>query len=172
MDKSIQHLKIHLQKIRAGKANPDMIDGVMVEYYGTPTPIGQVAKVSAADARTITITPWEKKMIGPIERSIMEANLGLTPGNDGEMIRLVLPSLTEDRRKQLVKQAREEGEKARVAIRNIRKETNDKLKQQQKEGASEDAVKVAEKKVQDVTNGYIEKVDAVLKEKEDVIMTV
>lgn len=172
MQKSIAHLKAALQKIRAGKAAPEMIESVTVEYYGSPVPVNQVATVSAADARTLTISPWEKKMISVIERAILEANLGFTPSNDGEMIRIVLPSLTEERRKQLVKQTKTEGEQAKVAIRNVRKDSNDKLRTLQKNGLAEDMIKNAEKKVQDITNLYITRVDEVLKEKEDQIMTI
>ena len=172
MGKSIEHLKVELNKIRAGRATPAMIDSVSVEYYGNSTPLNQVANVSVADARTLTITPWEKKMIPVIERAIMEANLGFNPQSDGEMVRIHIPNLTEDRRKDLVKQAKHEGENARISIRSVRHDSLNKLKTLQKEGASEDEVKTAEKKVQDITDGFSGKVEDILKIKEEEIMTV
>lgn len=172
MTKSIDHLKIELNKIRAGRATPAMIDGVSVDYYGNPTPLSQVANVAAVDARTITITPWEKKMIPAIERAIMESNLGFNPQSDGEMVRIHIPNLTEDRRKDLVKQAKHEGENSKIAIRSARHESLNKLKALQKEGVSEDEVKTAEKKVQDITNDYSKKIDDILQLKESEIMTV
>ncbi len=172
MEKSLQHFESELAKIRAGKAHVSMLDAVMVDYYGTPTPINQIGNMSAMDARTLTIQPWEKNMINPIERAIMEANLGLNPSNDGILIRIPVPALTEERRKNLVKQAKGEGETAKIAIRNLRKDANEKLKKLQKEGVSEDEVKTSEKKVQDTTDSYITKVDQILKVKEDEIMTV
>lgn len=172
MKKALLHLESELLKVRAGKASPVMLDGVMVEYYGSPTPVSQVGAVSVADARTLTIKPWEKNMIGPIERAIQEANLGINPQNDGELIRLPIPRLTEDRRKDLVKQAKAEGEHAKVSIRNIRQEANNKLKNLHKDGVAEDEIKNAEKKIQDSTNKYATRVDEILKGKEDEIMTV
>ncbi|WNJ16008.1 ribosome recycling factor [Pontibacter sp. G13] len=172
MDAAIEHLKSALLKIRAGKASPDMLDSVRVDYYGTPTPVAQVAKVSAMDARTITVTPWEKNMIPAIEKAIRDANLGFNPGSDGEMVRVPIPSLTEDRRKTLVKQAKAEGEDTKVSIRSTRKDANNSLKQLQKDGESEDAIKGAETQVQDLTNSYSKKVDDMLKEKEGQIMTI
>ncbi len=172
MTKSIDHLKIELNKIRAGRATPAMVEGVSVDYYGNPTPLNQVANVAVADARTITITPWEKKMIPAIERAIMEANLGFNPQSDGEMVRIHIPNLTEDRRKDLVKQAKQEGENSKIAIRSSRHEGLNKLKALQKEGVSEDEVKTAEKKVQDITNEYSKMVDDILQLKESEIMTV
>ncbi len=172
MEKSLLHFEHELVKIRAGKAHVTMLDGVMVDYYGSPTPINQVGNLSTLDARTITIQPWEKKMIGPIERAILEANLGLNPSNDGQLIRVPVPPLNEERRRNLVKQAKGEGETAKIAIRNVRKDTNEKLKRLQKDGVSEDTIKVAEKKVQDITDSFIDKVDKVLKIKEDEILTV
>src|ERR671917_441670 len=119
MDKAISHLEVELVKVRAGKANPNLIDGLVVDYYGTPTPINQVGNISVADARTLTIQPWEKNMLQPIERSIIAANIGITPQNDGNMIRLFMPPLTQERRKDLVKRSHGEGEHSKVAIRNI-----------------------------------------------------
>ncbi|MDX2282814.1 MAG: ribosome recycling factor [Bacteroidia bacterium] len=172
MSRTIEHLKLEFQKIRAGKASPDMLSSVMVPYYGTPTPIHQVANISVVDARTLSATPWERNLITTVEKAIRDANLGLNPSSDGESVRIVIPSLTEERRKQLVKQAKEEAEKAKIALRNIRKDSIDHLKQLQKKGVSEDEVKNAEKKVQDIINAYTHKVDTAMKEKEDQIMTV
>jgi ribosome recycling factor len=172
MGKSIQHLRNELAKIRAGKASPSMLDSVQVDYYGTPTPLNQVSSVTTPDARTIFIKPWEKKLITDIERAIMNSDLGLNPQSDGEQVIINIPTLTEERRQNLVKQARAEGEQARISIRNVRKEINDSLKQLQKEGTSEDEVKRAEDKVQSLTDEHTKKVDEVLTKKESEIMTV
>ena len=172
MDKSIEHLKYELTKIRAGKANTAMLDGVKVEYYGSPTPLNQVATVATADARTITISPWERKMTPVIERAIMEANLGFNPQSDGELIRIHIPSLTEDRRKELVKLSKNEAENARIALRSVRHDSLHKMKGLLKEGVSEDDVKTGEKKVQEIIDQYGHKVDEVIKLKEEEIMTV
>lgn len=172
MQASIEHLQAELAKVRAGKASPAILEGLRVDYYGTPTPVNQVATVSVADARTLTVQPYERNMIGPIERSIKDSNLGLSPQNDGILIRLVLPVLTEERRKQLFKQAKEAGEEAKVAIRNIRREVNDQLKKLQKDGEPEDAVKAAEAETQKTTDSFIAKVDTLLDAKEKDIMTV
>ncbi len=172
MDKAIRHLETELSRIRAGKANPHILDGVEVDYYGTKTPLSQVSNISTPDAKTIAIQPWEKKMIDPIEKAILAANVGLTPVNNGEIIRLNVPPLTEERRIQLVKQVKNEGENAKVSIRNARREANDELKSLQKEGLPEDQVKRAEIKVQEMTDNYTEKVDKVVDAKEKDIMTV
>ncbi len=172
MDKSVRHLHAELGKIRAGKASPSMLDGIQVEYYGAPTPLNQVASVTTPDARTIFIKPWEKKVISDIERAIINSDLGLNPQNDGEQVIINIPVLTEERRQVLVKQARHEGEQARISIRNVRKEINDSLKQLQKEGAAEDDVKRAEDKVQEITDAHNKKVDEILAKKETEIMTV
>ncbi|MCA6074231.1 ribosome recycling factor [Fulvivirga sedimenti] len=172
MGKALGHLKSELAKIRAGKASPSMLDSVMVEYYGTPTPLSQTASVTTPDARTIFIKPWEKKLITDIERAIMNSDLGLNPQNDGEQVIINIPMLTEERRIQLVKQARAEGEHAKVSIRNIRKDTNDGLKQLQKDGMAEDDIKRAEDKVQQLTDEHTKKVDEILDRKEQDIMTV
>ncbi len=172
MDKSLVHFQGELTKIRAGKAMPSMLDGVMVEYYGTPTPLNQVASVTTPDARTLFVKPWEKKMISDIERAIMTSDLGLNPQNDGEQVIINIPTLTEERRSQLVKQARHEGELAKISIRNARKEINDGLKQLQKDGLPEDDIKRAEDKVQDITDNHTKKVDEILERKEAEIMTV
>ena len=172
MNKAIAHLENELTKIRAGKASPGMLDGLMVEYYGSPTPIGQVANVSAMDSRTLTIQPWEKNMVGPIERSILQANIGVTPQNDGTIIRITMPPLTEERRKGLVKQANGEGEHSKVTIRNIRRDSIEKIKKLQKDGLSEDAAKDAELDIQELTNKFIVLVDKHLVAKDKEIMAV
>lgn len=172
MVKSVKHLGHELTKIRAGRAMPSMLDGLMVEYYGNPTPINQVASVTTPDARTIMIKPWEKSSLAEIEKSIINSDLGLNPQNDGEIVRLNIPPLTEERRKSLVKQAKNEAENARVSIRNIRKDTNDHLRKLLKEHVSEDAVKNAEIDVQELTDKYIKEAEHLLSEKEKEIMTV
>jgi len=170
MGKALIHVGHELTKIRAGKANPSMLEGVMVSYYGNMTPIQQVASMTTPDARTIFIKPWEKNMIGEIERAIMNANLGLNPQNDGQQVIVNIPMLTEERRRQLVKQVGQECEHGKVSIRNIRKETNEHLKKIK--GVSEDDVKNAEEEVQKLTDDFIAKIDALMKKKEVEIMTV
>lgn len=172
MSKSIDHLKAELHSIRAGKASPAMIDSVTVDYYGTPTPVNQVGNVSVLDSHTLSVVPWERKMIPAIERAIRDANLGFNPMSDGEMVRIPIPRLTEDRRKDLVKQSKAEGEKARVAIRKHRHDALGTLKQLQKDGTAEDAIKTTESKVEEVNKEFMRKVDEVLKVKEEEIMTV
>ena len=165
MDKAINHLELELGALRAGKANPRMLDTVMVDYYGTQTPISQVANIGTPDPKTIAIQPWEKTMVEPIERAIINANLGFTPMNNGEMIRINIPALTEERRKELAKQAKSEAEDAKVSIRNDRKEANNELK---KLDISEDLLKNAEIDIQELTNKYSTMADEhyVVKEKE------
>lgn len=172
MDKAIAHCESELTKIRAGKASAGMLDGIMVEYYGNPTPLAQVGAINTPDARTIVIQPWEKNMLVPIERAIMEANIGINPQNDGTIIRLVVPPLTEERRKELVKKVKEEAEKGKVAIRNIRKDANEKIKKLKAESVSDDEIKVGEAEVQKITDNYIIKVDKHAEVKEKDIMTV
>lgn len=172
MDKAISHLEAELVKVRAGKANPNLVDGIVVDYYGSPTPISQVGNISVADARTLTIQPWEKNMLQPIERAIIAANIGINPQNDGNMIRLFMPPLTEERRKELVKRAQGEGEHSKVAIRNIRRDAMEQVKKLQKNGLSEDVCKDAEKNIQEMTDRYIVLVDKHLAAKEKEIMTV
>jgi ribosome recycling factor len=172
MDKAIKHLEVELTKIRAGKANPQILDGITVDYYGSSTPLNQVANVSVADARTLTIQPWEKNMIQPIERAIIAANIGINPQNDGQMIRLFLPPLTEERRKELVKRSAGEGEHAKVSIRNIRRDAIEAIKKLQKDGLSEDIAKDAEAEVQQLTDKYIVLVDKHLATKEKEIMAI
>jgi ribosome recycling factor len=168
MKKAISHLEIELTKIRAGKANPQMLDGIMVDYYGSPTPINQVGNISVMDARTLTIQPWEKNMLHPIERAIINSNIGINPQNDGNLIRLFLPPLTEERRRELVKRCQGEGEHSKVAIRNIRRDAIEA----QKNGLSEDAAKDAEAGIQEITDRYIVLVDKHLASKEKEIMAV
>ena len=172
MQKAISHLEVELTKIRAGKANPQMLDGIVVDYYGTPTPINQVGNISVMDARTISIQPWEKNMLQPIERAIIASNIGINPQNDGNIIRLFLPPLTEERRRDLVKRAQGEGEHSKVAIRNIRRDAIENIKKAQKNGLSEDAAKDAETNIQVVTDRYIALVEKHLGSKEKDIMSV
>jgi ribosome recycling factor len=172
MKKAIDHLETELIKIRAGKANPNMLDGINVDYYGSPTPINQVANVTVLDAKTISIQPWEKNMLGAIEKAIMMANIGITPQNDGNQIRLFLPPLTEERRKELFKKASGEGEHTKVAIRNIRRDAIENIKKMQKDGLSEDAAKDAEADVQELTDKHIALVEKHLAAKEKEMMTV
>jgi ribosome recycling factor len=170
MGKAVAHLSHELTKIRAGKASPSMLDGLMVSYYGAMSPLNQVSSVTTPDPRSIFIKPWEKNLIPEIEKAIMAANLGLTPQNDGQQVIINVPMLTEERRKQLVKQVGHECEHGRVSVRNVRKETNELLKKIK--GVSEDDIKNAEDTVQALTNEHIEKIDSLMKKKEVEIMTV
>jgi len=172
MQKSIRHLEAELVKIRAGRANPNMLDGIIVDYYGSPTPIGQVGNVSVADARTLTIQPWEKNMLQPIERAIINSNIGLTPQNDGNLIRLFLPPLTEERRKELVKRVNAEGEHSKVGVRNSRRDAIEQIKKLQKDGLSEDTAKDTEKEIQQLTDQYTAQIEKHLEAKEKEIMSV
>ncbi|MEY3679024.1 MAG: hypothetical protein RI924_1165 [Bacteroidota bacterium] len=172
MDKAIDHCENEIAKIRAGKAMPSMLDGIMVDYYGTPTPLSQVGNVNTPDARTLVVQPWEKTLLQPIEKAIMDANIGLNPQNDGTIIRLNVPPLTEERRRDLVKKVKEEAEKGRIAIRNIRKDANEKIKKLKPEGVSDDEIKTGEAEVQKLTDAYIIKVDKEAENKEKDIMTV
>ena len=172
MTKAIGHLESELTKIRAGKATPSMLDGIMVDYYGNPTQLSQVANISILDARTISIQPWEKSMLQPIEKGIMAANIGITPQNDGVNIRLFLPPLTEERRKELVKKCNGEGENAKISVRNIRRDGIEQVKKLQKDGVSEDECKSAEITVQETTDKFIALVDKHLLAKEKEIMSV
>ncbi|MDB5148197.1 MAG: ribosome recycling factor [Mucilaginibacter sp.] len=172
MDKAIEHADSELNKIRAGKANPSLLDDVKVDYYGTPTPLSQIGSVNTPDARTIVVQPWEKSLLGAIEKAIKEANLGLNPQNDGVIIRINVPPLTEERRRDLVKRAKGEAENGKIAIRNIRKDANEKIKKLKSEGVSEDEIKVGEAEVQKLTDAYIIKVDQLSEAKEKDIMTV
>ena len=172
MTKAINHLEAELVKIRAGKANPNMLDGIVVDYYGNPTQINQVANISAMDARTISIQPWEKNMLQPIERAIIAANIGINPQNDGNIIRLFLPPLTEERRREMVKRSNGEGEQAKVAVRSIRRDAIEQIKKLQKDGLSEDQAKDAEAEIQEMTDRYISLVEKHLAAKEKEIMSV
>ena len=170
MGKSFAHVGHELTKIRAGKASPNMLDGIMVSYYGAMSPLSQISSITTPDARSLFIKPWEKSLIQEIEKAIMQANLGLTPQNDGQQVIINVPMLTEERRKQLVKQASQECEHGKVSIRTTRKETNEQLKKIK--GVSEDDVKNAEETVQKLTDEFILKIDAQMKKKEAEIMTV
>ncbi|PST85221.1 ribosome recycling factor [Pedobacter yulinensis] len=172
MDKAIDHCEAELTKIRAGKASAGMLDGIFVDYYGNATPLAQVASINTPDARTLLIQPWEKTLLVPIERAIQEANIGLNPQNDGVVIRLVVPPLTEERRRDLVKKVKEEAERGRVTVRNIRKDANEKLKKLKGESVSDDEIKTGEAEVQKLTDAYIIKVDKHAEAKEKDIMTV
>jgi ribosome recycling factor len=172
MQHSIEHLEKELSKVRTGKATPSMISDILVEYYGSPTPMAQVANIASADARTLTIQPWEKSMLRHIENAIFEANLGVTPQNDGEIVRLSFPPLTEERRREMVKKAKTLGEDSKVGIRNARRDAMEEIKKAVKNGYPEDAGKGKEAIIQDLTNKFTEKVDAVLTAKEKDIMSV
>ncbi len=172
MDNSIQHLEREFVKIRAGKANPQMLDSVKVDYYGTLTPLSQVSNINTPDPKSIVVQPWEKSMLGPIEKAIMAANLGFNPQNDGTIVRIMVPPLTEERRKELVKKSKAEAENCKVSIRNARREAMDAGKKLEKEGTPEDEVKRLESDIQELTNEYIKKVDNLLDEKEKDIMTI
>jgi ribosome recycling factor len=172
MKKALTHLDNELLKIRAGKATPAMLDGILVDYYGSNVPLAQVANISTPDARTIAIQPWEKKMIGAIEKAIFAANIGLTPVNNGELIRLSLPPLTEERRHNLVKTVKQEGETAKVSIRNARREAIEEIKKLQKKGVPEDEVKQAEDEAQKHTDIFSKKVEEALAKKEVEIMSI
>ncbi len=170
--KSLTHLENELTKVRAGKASPSMLNGIMVEYYGAPTPLQQVANVTTLDARTITVQPWEKTMLNEIAKGIMNANLGFNPQNNGEVIMIAVPMLTEERRKDLVKKAKAEGEHAKVGVRNHRKDALDMVKSLKSDGLSEDMAKDAEEQIQQITNSFIKKVDELIELKEKDIMTI
>lgn len=172
MDKALKHLSIELNKIRAGKAATNMVDGIQVDYYGTPSPLSNVASVTTPDARTIAIKPFEKKMIGEIEKAIRNSNIGLNPMNDGELIRLSIPPLTEERRRDLVKKVKVEIETAKVNVRNIRKDSNDGIRKLTKDGVSEDDVKRGEERVQKLTDNFIARIDETFAGKEKDIMEV
>ena len=172
MSNSVGHLEKTFLNIRAGKASPQMLGGVFVDYYGSQTPLSQVANVNVPDARTITVTPWEKSMLQPIEKAIMLANLGFNPMNNGDNIIISVPPLTEERRNELVKQAKAEAEDAKVGVRNHRKDANSEIKKLEKDGASEDLCKKAEEDIQKLTDTYIKKIDEHLAIKEAEIMKV
>jgi len=172
MEKATVHTETELSKLRAGKALPSMLDQVYVDYYGSSTALSQVANVNTPDARTLIVQPWEKNLIPAIEKAIQEANLGFNPQNDGSLIRINIPPLTEERRKDLVKKAKAESEQGKITIRNIRKDVNEKVKKLSKEGLSEDDIKVSEGEVQKLTDAYIVKIDKIIEAKEKEILTV
>ena len=172
MDSSMSHLEKELLKVRAGKANPVMLSSVMVEYYGAKTPLGQVASVSAPDARLLQISPFDKSAIPNIEKGIIEANLGFNPSNDGNVVRVPVPALTEDRRRDLAKQAKAVGEHAKISLRNVRRDANEKLKALKNDGVSEDEIKGGEAEIQTITNSFGDKINTLISKKEEEIMTV
>lgn len=172
MDKAIDHCESELTKIRAGKASAGMLDGIFVDYYGAQTALSQVASINTPDARTIVIQPWEKSLLTAIEKAIQVANIGINPQNDGIVIRLVVPPLTEERRKDLVKKVKEEAERGRITVRNIRKDANTKIQKLKGDGVSDDEIKTGEGEVQKLTDAYIVKVDKHAEAKEKDVMTV
>lgn len=172
MEKALEHLSHELVKLRTGKASVALITDVMVEYYGSPTPLSQVANLQVADSRTIVIQPWERNLLGTIERALINANLGITPSNDGEIIRLSVPPLTEERRKELVKKAKHAGEESKVGIRNARHKALDHIKKAVKDGFPEDAGKRKETELQDLVNKFVEQTDQIVTGKEKEIMTI
>lgn len=172
MQKAIGHLESELVKIRAGKANPQILEGIMVDYYGSPAPLHQVSNITVADARTLSIQPWEKNMLQPIEKAIIAANIGINPQSDGQIIRLFLPPLTEERRKEFVKKVNAEGEQAKVSVRSIRRDAIEHIKKLQKDGLSEDIAKDAEAEMQQLTDSYITMIDKHCAGKEKEIMAV
>lgn len=172
MQFALQHLDREFQKIRAGKANPQMLEGVKVDYYGVPTPVEQISNINTPDPRQIIVQPWDKNMLPVIDKAIRAANLGFNPQNNGEVLRILVPPLTEERRRDMVKRAKNEAEIARVSIRNIRRSANEDTKKLEKSGVPEDEIKVAEKEIQNMTDVFIAKVDKVFEAKEKDIMTV
>jgi len=172
MQNALIHLEKEFQKIRAGKASPQMLEGVRIDYYGVMTPIEQTASISTPDARQIIVQPWDKSVIGIIEKAIQAANLGFNPRNEGEILRIIVPALTEERRKELFKKAKTEAENARISIRNIRRSANETAKKLEKEGVPEDEADKLEEDIQKLTDDYISKVDKILETKEKDIMTV
>ena len=172
MQDTVNYLEEDLKNYRVGKASPAILNPVMVDYYGTATPLNQVASVTTPDAKTIAIQPWDRSLIGKIEKAILDANVGLTPSNNGEIIRCMVPALTEERRKELIKKAKAQGETTKVTIRNVRRDGIDLLKKAQKEGLSEDGEKEGEEELQKVTDKWVKKVDEVIAAKEKDILTV
>lgn len=172
MEGAIKHLEREFSKIRAGKASPAMLESIKIDYYGVITPLAQTANISTPDAKTIMIQPWDKSMIETIQKAIMSANLGFNPANNGELIRIIVPPLTEERRKQLAKQVRNEGENAKISIRNQRREAIEEFKKMQKDGLAEDIAKDSEQKVHKLHEDFIKKVDELTNKKESDIMTV
>jgi len=172
MEKALEHLNHELVKLRTGKASTNLFQDILVEYYGTPTALGQIANVQVSDARTIIVQPWERNMLGPIERAIINSNIGITPANDGEIIRLSIPPLTEERRKELVKKAKHVGEEGKVGVRNARHKALEYVKKAVKDGLPEDMGKRTEADLQEMVNKFVEQVDKTVAAKEKEIMTV
>jgi ribosome recycling factor len=172
MEKAINHLEREFQKLRAGKASPQMLEGVKIDYYGVMTPIEQTANINTPDPRQIIVQPWDKSIIGELEKAILQANLGFNPKNEGEVLRIIVPPLTEERRKDMVKKAKIEAENARISIRNIRRSANEMAKELEKEGLPEDESKKLQDDIQKLTDKFVEKVDKFLEAKEKDIMTV
>ena len=173
MKKSVQHLETEFSEIRAGRANPAVLDKVRIDYYGTPTPINQVAAVSVSEARTLTIQPWDKSLLRVIEKAIQKSDIGINPQNDGSIIRMIFPPLTEDRRKEIVKDVSVMGEEAKVAVRGIRREAMEKIKALKKKSEiTEDDQKIGEKKIQDITDAQIKNIDALTSKKQKQIMEI
>lgn len=171
-EKAMRHLEVELSKIRAGKATPSMLQTVMVDYYGSPTPLQQVANVNTMDARTLTVQPWERNMLDEIMKGIINSNLGFAPQNNGEVLIISIPALTEERRKELVKRAKSEGETAKVSVRNNRKDAMDMVKDLKEDGLPEDLMKDAEAEVQNITNNFTNRIDSIITTKEKEIMTI
>ncbi len=172
MDGALKHLNIELAKIRAGKATPNMLEGVQVEYYGMMSPLQSVSSITTPDARTLAVKPFEKRLIGEIEKAIRNANLGFNPSNDGEVVRINIPPLTEDRRRDLVKRVKHEIETAKINVRNVRQDANNSIKKLKNDGVSEDDIKRGEERVQKITDSYVAKIDQVFAAKEADIMSV
>jgi len=172
MQHALTHLEKEFHKFRTGKASPQMLEGVRVEYYGNPTSVDKIANINTPDARTIIVQPWEKAMLNPLAKAILDANLGFNPQNNGEILRITVPPLTEERRRELVKKAKGEAEIARVSIRNIRRNAVEDAKKLEKEGLSEDDIKVLEKEIQHITDSFIAQADKILEHKEKDVMTV
>lgn len=172
MQQAITHLDRELHKIRAGKASPEMLDSVRIDYYGASTPLNQVSNITTPDPKQIIVQPWDKSILGTIEKAIMAANLGFNPINNGEVLRIIVPTLTEERRRDLVKQVKTEAEKSKVSIRNIRRDANEEAKRLKNDGTSEDEVKKLESEIQELTNTYTERIDKIIEAKEKDIMTV
>ena len=173
MSRALEILEQDFQKVRTGRANPAILDGINVDYYGTPTPLSQVGNITVPDPQMIVITPWEKKMLADIEKEILKSDLGMTPQNDGNIIRLPIPALTEERRKEMVKQIKKMGEDAKISIRNVRRDGNDKLKKMEKaKEISQDDLKLYTTKIQEVTDKYVAEADKVMAAKETELMSV
>lgn len=172
MEKAMEHLEKSMQKIRAGKATPDMLNGIIVDYYGTMTPINQTANISTPDPRQIIVQPWDKSIIGLLEKAIIDANLGLNPQNEGEVLRIKVPVVTEERRRDLVKKAKSEAENSKIGVRNVRRSGNDEAKKLENESVPEDDIKKLQDDIQKLTNDFIEKIDKLFEAKEKDIMTI